>query len=517
VAELDEPPDLTSGRRAGLPASDLRAASVRGALVVLGVQGLQLLAVFATLMLLLRLLTPRDFGLMAMASVSVGFADAFRDFGLRTAVVARGGMTASELSALFWLNLRLTGLLALAMAVSALGLAWFFAEPALVLVVLVLTLGIVADNLVNVHFGLLQRELRFRAIAVAEACAAGLGAAAAILGALLGAGYWALASQQLVGFLAHGTVLWAACRWRPERPSVGRTAPRGGEFDAAIAFGRDTTWVRLFGALADQLDRILVGRIAGPAALGLYHTARRWAVLPSTQLLTTLKPVAVSTFSRLQNEPERYRAYVREALGAVFSVILPASLFLCLEARRVLLILAGPQWLEAVPIFQLLVVGAMFDCARQLTTWLFLSESQTGRYLRWNVLSRPALFAGILGGAPWGAIGVAAGSVIAKAALTVPMVRFCLATSPLRTVDFWQPALRPALATLGTGLVALALGPSPLAAPAVLALLRDLALLGGTYVVLWLAMPGNVTRIRALFRSAGSLRSVLGAGTDTRP
>lgn len=490
---------------------DLKQRSVRGGIAVVVAGILHFCTTLATVMVLARLLTPSDFGLLAMAAVLSGFVGSFRDFGLPMAIVWEDRIDDDGLSRVFWLNAKLAGALGLAMAAASPLLAWLFGEPALIAISCALAVGMAANGLSNPHVGLLKRQMRFRLLGTIDVGAAAMGGVCGIGSALLGAGYWSLVIQQLAELGVQGALRWLVSDWRPGSVrTYGRSGP---ELRALLSFGRETTLARVLNEAAGQIDRILVGTLAGATQLGFYQNARRWSELPALQLVVPIKSVAVASFSRLQREPERYRAAARSVFAAAFAAVLPLMAFLCVEAKEVILFLFGPKWLAAVPFFRLLAAAVFFGCANRLTVWVYLSEGETRRRLQWTVISQPLTIGAVMVGAAWGPLGIVVAVAVVTALLAYPSVRFCLRTSPLREADVWGAAWRPAVAGGGAAALLVAL-PATSDTALALRLLRDGAIFGVACAAIWMALPGGLASARdllQLLRSAGPIRRVQAA------
>ena len=215
-----------------------------------------------------------------------------------------------------------------------------------------------------------------------------------------------------------------------------------------LHYGKDVTGARLVSYLGRNLDQVLVGHFAGPGVLGLYQKADQWAMTPFWQIYGPLLPVAVSSFSRLQDDPQRYRKYVRATLLGLFSLTLPATALLMLTAKPIVLLLLGQQWVDAIPMFRILAVGAYFTAFPLAARWLFLAEGRTAEQFRWALIAAPTTMIGVAAGVRWGALGVATGFSAATVLLAGPGVLYCLRRSPLRPRDFRAAAWRPVVASL---------------------------------------------------------------------
>jgi PST family polysaccharide transporter len=163
------------------------------------------------------------------------------------------------------------------------------------------------------------------------------------------------------------------------------------------------------------------------------------------------------------------------------------------DTRNVILVLLGPQWLEATPFVRLMCVAAFFGSLARITNWFYLSRGETGRQLRWALFAQtPGMLAAVLLGARWGALGVAAGFTIATSALAIPAVFYCLRGTPVRPRDFARAAARPVLGAAGAAallLLTTCLLPHTGVAPLDMGL--RLALFLAFYGFAWLASPGG--------------------------
>jgi PST family polysaccharide transporter len=267
-----------------------------------------------------------------------------------------------------------------------------------------------------------------------------------------------------------------------------------------LHYGKNVTAARIITYVARNIDSVAVGYFTGPRVLGLYQKAYQWATLPFWQIYNPLMPVAVSSFSRLQDDSERYRLYVRTTLLGLFSATFPATALLFLTAEQVILLLLGQQWTDAVPFFKVLCVGSYFGCLGLVTRLLYLSEGRTREYLQWAMISAPATIVGVAVGLPWGAIGVASGFSAGLIVMSVPGVWYCLRRSPLRAGDFIAGIWRPGVASLVAAglLVVLRLFMPPMHS-VVAQLGVDAALYLLLYAGCWLALPRGRVEAAKMF------------------
>ncbi len=463
----------------------------------------------AQLAILARLLEPSDFGLMSLAGVAVAFGQAFGDFGLSNAIIHYQDATRRELSSLYWVNLLAGAVVYGVLWVAAPQLVHVFHDaprlPALVRVVSLVFVLIPVGQQFQV---LLERELRFRRLAVIDAAANVVGAVAGIGGALRGLGVYALVASLLVTTAARALLL-AASGWRRWHPDAVLDPRSCGRF---LRFGAWQMGERGLNVLGQQLDRIIIGATMSTAQLGYYDLGWKLVIRPYQILTPVFTRVAFPVLSRVQHDLERVRKgflemidVVATAMGAIYGGIA------ALAAPYVLLQLSGDYGPTIVIVRVLAGVGFLFALGTPMgSVLLALGRPDVGMKL--NAL-RTALFAAAIAvGARFGAVGVAAAILLAMVGVMVP-VGFGVRARVMRL------GARPYVAAVGPALVtaAVAAAGAHVAGAAVLsrAVARGgegagatvaLAMGGVVYVALWLGVmgwrwPERIRRIVTLART----------------
>ena len=197
---------------------DLKEKTIRGGAARLGSQVASLALRTGALVVLARLLGPKDFGLVGMVTAFTGLLSWFRDFGLSAAAVQRSDITKDQHSTLFWINVLLGALLALVTLAAAPAIAAFYHEPRLVRVSAVLGTAFLFNAVGIQHSALLQRQMRFTAMAAISVVSLMVGTAIAIGGAAIGYGYWALVANSVTTPLVASVGFWLATGWVPGMP-----------------------------------------------------------------------------------------------------------------------------------------------------------------------------------------------------------------------------------------------------------------------------------------------------------
>ena len=480
---------------------DLPRRSVRsGAVVLMG----QLATVglgFVSAAVLARLLTPEDYGLIAMASAFVALITIFSELGLAQATVQKSAVASDQVNALFWLNTAMGLLAALAGLVLAGPIAAFYREPALQPVIMALSFGFVCSGLAAQHRAVLQRRMRFAILSSIDAGSLAAGILLAIVAAVLGAGHWALVVLALGAAAVRTGGLWLMSGWRPGRPA------RAKDLGSMVRFGAYLSWTSVFGTLARNMDRILIGRFFGPEVAGHYFNAYRLLLMPVSQLNGPLSSVALPTLSRLQNDPERFRLFYRRGVEVIAAASFPAVLTCLIGADHLVPALLGSQWVDAVPFFKALAPAALLGSINVVTSWVYVPLGRADRQFRWHVFRSCCVMIGYVIALPWGALGLAIAFSVTACVLRIPGIVYCFRGTFLRLFDVvdatWRVGAASAIAAAASVPVAIRVGPD---APHLPKLAMIAAAFGVAYVGAWLLLPGGLSRVKDMLATARHLR-----------
>ena len=480
---------------------DLRRRSVQaGATVIAGQLVANGLNLGAT-MVLARMLTPSDFGLVAMVLVVLGFAATLRDLGLSTATIQSKDIGIHQVSTLFWVNVGMSALLTTIILIGAPVVVWFYDEPRVLEITLALAFMSLIDGVSIQHQALLRRQLRLDRLTAIEIVSLVGSIGTAVFLVSEGAGYWALVWMRLIQVGIRTILCWVVTGWRPMlRLNLN-------EVSSLLSFGGSVTGSRILVNLTKTIDKLLIGKIAGAEQLGIYSKAYNGVLLPFDRVMSALSRVALPTLSRLQDNPDRFRAYYRKAVLLIATLTFPAIAGLFLEAKAAVLIILGDQWLFAVPLIQILAPIAPIAMLSTTIRWVFVSLGRTGRLLIWRVLESTIKVVGIAIGISWGATGVAYALLIVNLALLLPGLWYCFLKTEIRLSDIfaavWKPSLATVIAVLAIGVLRMV---GPLGINVVTDFVAEASLFIIVYLVTWLVLPGGRVTLLELLNLARELR-----------
>ena len=412
---------------------DLKRRTISGGVVTVSAQATKFALSLVSTMILARLLTPRDFGLVAMVTTVTSFLIVFKDAGLSIATVQREKITHAQVSNLFWINLGVSALGALILAALSPIIAWFYHDSRVTPIMLVFSTAFLIAGFRVQHLALLKRQMRFKAIAMIEVGSTATGVLVGVIMALLRYGYWSLVgsslSAEIAGFLLTGLV----SRWRPQLPT------RHSGIGPLVRFGVHRTASDFIISLARGSDSLLIGRFYGPAALGLYTRAGALLIRPLELFLSPINAVFIPTLSRLQSQPQRYRSTFLRLYEAI---ALTGFFFtgLCLAlARPLTLVLLGPKWEQAAVIFGGFTIAALCVPLANASGWLFISQGRGRDLLRTQSINSGAIVLSFLVGLPFGPVGVAIAFSISNLLVRIPIYYFNVGRcGPVRTADLWR-------------------------------------------------------------------------------
>ena len=392
-----------------------------------------------------RLLTPEDYGLVGMAAIYLGLITLLSEFGLGTAVLAVRELSVEQINQLNGLAVVLGLASLLASCIVALPLGRFFHAPQLPLVVVAMSTTFVIASFKTVPLALLQRDLRFKALALVDLSQALILAISMIGLAVAGFRYWTLVCGAALGALiSTGAVL--RLRHSP------LAWPRLKSLKPAITLSSHVLVSRLCWYVSANADFLVAGRILGKAALGFYGVGWTLASVPVDRVAALVGQVTPAFFSAVQTDRAAIRRYLLRITEGIALITFPLGLGLALVARDFVLAVLGPKWEPTIAPLRLLAAYAAF---RSITPLLpqVLQITRDAEFEMWRMVAAavvmPTSF--YFGGQHWGTVGLATAWVLADPLLAFPLYRRVFSKIEL-SLRAYLVALWPAVS--GTALMA---------------------------------------------------------------
>jgi O-antigen/teichoic acid export membrane protein len=379
----------------------LRRTAIRGVGAAIAGQASNFLVGLGSVVVLARLLTPSDFGIVTMVTT---FGLLFRSFGLNgftELILQREDLTHRLTSNFFWIEVSIGGMLMVAFASAGPSLAHFYHSAAVARVTEGMSLMIGIGSLGWIHLGLLQRAMHFRTTALINFVGQLVLVIVSISLALAGWHYWALVWGVVAQSAAITVGAWLGCRWAPGWP--GRISGTGSGF----RFAMSVYWHFAFNYLTRNTDNLLVGWRYGARALGFYKRAYDLFVLPETQLLMPMSAVVVSTLSRIKRDREQFHRYFLRAISVLALLGMGIGADFALVGKDLIRILLGPGWEEAGRIFALFGPGIGVMLLYDTHGWIHLSIGRPERWFYWGLIEFVCTASLFLLTLRWGPSGIA--------------------------------------------------------------------------------------------------------------
>jgi O-antigen/teichoic acid export membrane protein len=421
---------------------DLKRKTIRGGFAKLFGQAVNFFLRIVYLVIMARLLDPKDFGLVAMVTAVTGLYGIFASAGLSVASIQKLRIVDQQISTLFWVNILVGTILAFLCLLTAPVLVRFYNEPQLFWLTAASAAGFIINAAAVQHSALLERQMRYVAVAGIATLSQLAGVVVGIVMAVVGFRYWAIVASPLVQSAISATSVWVVTGWLPGLPR------RDDEIGSMLRNGIILTLNSVISYASYNLDKVLLGRFWGADILGLYGRAYQLINIPNDNLNSAIGGVVFSALSRLQNEPVRYRSYFLKGYSLANSLTFPTTIFCALFADDIILVLLGPKWTAAATIFRLLSPTVMIFGIINPMAWLLWSNGMYGRSFRIALVIAPLTITAYVVGLPFGASGVAFAYSVAMAIWLVPHILWCLHGTAVSPRDILLASSRPFLSAI---------------------------------------------------------------------
>jgi O-antigen/teichoic acid export membrane protein len=374
----------------------------------------QQLARLAVAITLSRLLVPNDFGLVAIVATITGFATVLTEAGVANALIHRKELTDRHVASAAWLTLTLGVVFTAVTAAVSPAIAAIFHRHALQ----ALSIGFAADFLVSapglVPGALLARELRFGRVVAAELAGAAVGGTAAIIQAAVHPSPWPMVTLLVVSDLVTSVVLVTGApfpvRWTPDRAALRELWEFSGGLLGYTVFNY---WSR-------NADNVLIGRVVGTTALGVYSRCYTILLFPVQQVALVVNRVMFPAMAAVRDDHPRVRSAYLRTIAVVAVVVFPATGLMIVAAHPIVIGVLGHQWSAAIPVIRVFAVIAAIQSIGTTTGWLYQVSGNTTRMFRVTIVLTALVIAAFVIGVQWGLMGVVY-SYLAWNAISLPV------------------------------------------------------------------------------------------------
>lgn len=422
--------------------------SLRGGVISIAGRAMNAVIQIATLVVLARLLTPEDFGLVAMVTALIGFAPVLIDLGTSDAATQKSRITPEEVSGLFWLNMALGGGIAFLVAAASPLIARMYGEERLRLVALVASLQFIFLAAACQHYALLRRAMMFQRIVLVEVCGNFLSAVIAIAIAFHSLSYWALVARPVLTACFTSIGIIAVCRWVPGIPRLTE------EVKQLLKFGMNITGFTMLDFIGRSSDRVALGLTTRAQEVGYYQQSVGLYENPLYVITLPLHGVAVASLSKLRDNLDELRRSWAKALSHLAFYGMPAFGGLALLSHDLIVLMMGEKWAYAGTLLSVIAVRGVVHILERTLGWLHVAAGRADRWRRWGLISTICQLVAVGCGLPFGAMGVAISLTVVTYVLFIPTLAYAGQPLGIGARLVWSVVWRPlvaALASIGLG------------------------------------------------------------------
>ena len=315
--------------------------------------GLGKILSLTTISILAHILTPQTFGVVALATIAVNYLSSLRELGLSAALIQLRDRVREASDTVFTINIIIGITLSIGAFLIAPFVGQYFNEPLVIPILRWLGISFSIMSLGSVHQVQLQKELDFRKKLIPELGNIILKGIVSIILALYGFGVWALVFGQLVGAIANVIFLWRINPWRP-KIAIHQDIARG-----LFKFGSAIMVVDFVSIIEDNFDYLIIGRLFGKTALGIYTNAFRLPEMLAISTLWVTSSVFFPMFSAIQDNTVEIKNSMLHTIRYVLYIISPICLGLSIAADPIIRVFFGDQWIDAIPLLRILALYAL--------------------------------------------------------------------------------------------------------------------------------------------------------------
>ena len=416
--------------------SKLSNKAINSGIITITQQIVMIILQTARTMVLARVLSPNDFGLIAMVTVVIEIVNVFKASGLSTATIQKESINEKEISNLFWINVLISVVLGSLIMVSAPLVALFYDETQLKNITIVLGAAFIVSGAVIQHQALLRRNMMFKSLAIIRIASFTISTIVAIILAISGYNYWALILATVLNSLLTVLFTYIACPWIPG------FIDKETNVREMLYSGIHMTIFDIVNYFAKNLDNILIGKVCGSEVLGLYSKAYQIVSRPIATIRNPINNVALSVMSKITSDKKRFRNYFYYETMILAIISIPLIVYMFINSYDIILLLFGSKWLYMERIFRLLTLAGLFQTCIGIKGPVFIAYGKTKEYLKLGIIGPIILVICFSIGVNWGAEGVALSYVVGYYLTQIPQYIFLHKNTCIKPSDTLQ-ALYP--------------------------------------------------------------------------
>lgn len=342
------------------------------------VQGIQ----FVVMIIMARMLTPNDYGLVGMLAVFIAVSQSLVDSGFSQALIRKQNRTETDNSTVFYFNVAVGFILYGLLFAAAPLIADFYNEPQLTAITRIMGLSVLFNSFVVVQRALLTIKIDFETQAKAALSAAIVSGCLGIWMAANEYGVWSIVTQQLTNLGINTILLWILSHWRPHRIYSWKS------FHNLFGFGSKLMISGLLGTIYHNIYLIIIGRVFSAADLGYYTRAHQFTDFPSSNVSGIIQRVTYPILCSIQNEDERLSDVYRRFLRLSAFIVFPLMMGLAAVAEPLVLALLKEQWLFAATLISIICFSMMWYPIHSINLNLLQVKGRSDLFLKLEIYKK---------------------------------------------------------------------------------------------------------------------------------
>ncbi len=372
---------------------------------------------FILSVILMRLLLPSDYGVIAMAMVLIGFAGIFSEFGFSSALIQNQNINESHKSSIFWFNIIVGSTLTFFFFVFANIFSNFYNSSNLTNVIRYLSFSFIISSISIVPSSLLQKEMKYAMINKINVLTVFLSGALSVYLAFTGWGVMSLVFQSLFSQLLKMPLLFIASKWRPKFIFNKKSIKELFSYSAYL------TGFSIINYGARRSDDFLIGKFMGAGNLGIYSRAYNLMLLPITQIIGLISNVMFPALASIQDDKERVKRIYLRTIQVVAFITFPMMIGLIAVGDNFIIAIFGSKWAEVIPIIRILAFVGVTQTLANPVGWIYTSQGKTNWMFWWGIFGSGSIIIAIVIGVMLGSIySVAVAYLIVNILLVYPVI-----------------------------------------------------------------------------------------------
>lgn len=361
---------------------------------------------FIISIILARLLTPYDYGLIAMIGIFISLSQAFVDSGFSSAIVRKNDRTESDLATAFYSNVVIGIICYIILFASAPLIAHFYQEPKLSSIIRVMSITFVLFSFANIQQAILTFRIDFKTKTKLSLISTIFSGVIGIILAYKGLGVWALVIQQVMAAFIRTSLLWIFVKWKPQQHFSKSS------FRNLFSFSSKMLASNILSSISDNLYTIVIGKKFSTSSLGLYSRAEQFAQFPSINITNIVKGVFFPTMAIIQDEKEQFINSYYKVQQLVALIVFPLMIGLASVASPLILIVLSEKWVYSTHLLQIICLGLMWYPVYTLNLNILEIKGESGYLLKSEFISKIINISILITSIPFGLVGICIGRVI---------------------------------------------------------------------------------------------------------